>query len=115
MSLRGRSLPEDVKITLAFEADDPYTKFVGHAVCNGYGGRNVATQDGAVEINTFESSAVGCGTEDNRLERDYYDALKDAATYRVRDGRLEIQDKSGEKILVYAADSRRQTLPDSGI
>jgi heat shock protein HslJ len=114
VSARGRGLPEDVEITLTFEPDDPYTKFAGRAVCNGYGGRNVATGKGEVEINVVQSSAVGCGTEGDRLERDYYDALQEAAAYRVRDGRLEIRDQNGEEVLVYAA-AGEEAPPDSGV
>lgn len=112
--LGDREIPDGVEITLKVEDDPPYTKFNGNAVCNIYGGRNVATEDGVVEINTFESSAVGCGIDGNRLERDYYDALRDAAAYRMREGRLKMRDAAGETILVYTEQGREPGLPESG-
>lgn len=110
--LAGHEMP-DGEITLRVEDDPPYTKFDGNAVCNAYGGRNVATEEGVVEIDTFASSAVGCGSDGNRLERAYYDALREAATYRVRDGLLEMESGDGEKVLAYERWDREGTLPDS--
>lgn len=106
VSLRNRALPEDAAITLKIEADDPYTKFVGDAICNGYGARNVATEKGAVEINSIESSAVGCPA----VEETYYESLRDATTYRVSEGRLEMRNTAGQTTLIY----QRGELPDSG-
>lgn len=113
-SLGDREVPDDIEITLEIEDDSPYTKFNGDAVCNIYAGWNVATEDGVVEINTFESTAVGCGTDGNRLERDYYDALRDAAAYRVREGRLEMRNAADGTILVYKEQGQEPGLPESG-
>lgn len=107
VSLRGRALPDGGRITLNIEGDHPYTKFVGDAVCNGYGARNVAIQEGEVEINVVESSAVGCPA----IEQTYYEYLQDAVAYRVREGRLEMRNARGENILVY---ERKRSLPESG-
>jgi heat shock protein HslJ len=106
-------IPYDIEITLNVEDDSPYTKFGGRAACNVYGGRNVATEDGVVEINGVESSAVGCGVGDS-VERVYFDALTNAATYRIEDGSLMLRDRDGETILIYDVRGREDTLPDSG-
>lgn len=106
--LRDRDLPENAEITLKIENDDPYTKFVGDAICNGYGARNVAPERGFVEINTIESSAVSCPGD---TERTYYESLQNAVAYRARKGRLEMQNTAGKTILVY---ERERELPDSG-
>lgn len=112
-SLGSREVPDDTDITLKVADDAPYTKFGGDAVCNSYGGRNVATEDGVMEINAVESTAVGCGAGSS-VERTYFDALQDAATYRVRDDLLEIENAAGETILVFAREGRVRELPDSG-
>lgn len=65
-SLHGRTL-EGPNIILEIVEDQPYTRFSGDAVCNSYSGRNVATDDSAVEINTIESTAVGCPGTSNGL------------------------------------------------
>ncbi len=108
VSLRGRTLSEDAEITLEIKADDPYTVFGGHAICNGYGGRNVATEYGAVEINTLDSTLIGCPGD---TERTYYESLQEAVAYRVRQERLEMRNTAGKTILVY---ERERELPDSG-
>lgn len=110
-SLAGHEIPESAEISLKIENDPPYTRFRGDAVCNSYGGRNVATEDGIVEINAVERTAVGCGAR-NSVESAYFDALTNAATYRVEDGSLELRDRDGETILIY--DRREDTLPKSG-
>lgn len=94
----GRTLPEAVEIALEIENDDPYAKFVGDAICNGYGARNIATEKGVVEINAIESSAVGCPGD---TKRTYYESLQDAIAYRLWEGRLEMRNAAGKTILVY--------------
>lgn len=111
VSLRECGLPDEARITLHTEDDSPYTKFVGDAICNSYGARNVATEKEKVEINAVESSTVGCGENGNRLVRDYYDALREATNYRIQDSRSEIRGSGDETMLAY---ERERSLPDSG-
>ncbi len=106
ISLNGNSLIEDTSITLYFEE-----AFLGGSMtCNGYGGgpdsgKYVATDDGTLTV--FQPLAVTvqlCSSPEGIMEQEaaYIKALQSAATYRVVDDRLKIDNAVEETILIFA-------------
>lgn len=98
VSLYGSGLLDGTIITLNIEDDG----IGGYTGCNYYGGK-VLMKDGVLKEHGVNSAAVGCPEEINQQESVYLRALGDAASYRVQDGRLEIQDAAGETTLVFVA------------
>ena len=104
-SLRGSSLIEDTEITLYFEE----TYLGGRMTCNQYGGgpdsgRYTATEDGALTLPGGLAVTVQlCSEPEGIMEQEatYIETLRDAAAYRIFDGRLEIADARGETVLVF--------------
>jgi heat shock protein HslJ len=106
ISLNGNSLIEDTEITLNFEKE-----FLGGFMgCNGYGGgpdsgRYTATDDGTLTIpHEIAVTLQLCSEPAGIMEQEaaYIEALRNAAAYRVMDGRLEIDNAAGETILLFA-------------
>jgi heat shock protein HslJ len=104
-SLNGSGLIEDTEITLFFKE-----AYLGGAMtCNNYGGgpdsgKYTATDDGRLAIPQLAVTVQLCSEPEGIMEQEaaYIQALHDAATYRVIDGRLEIADASGRTTLVFA-------------
>jgi len=103
-SLRGESLLEGTHITLSFE--DKWLS--GFAGCNAYGGGPdsggyVAADDGTLTLPQLAITVMACPSPEGVMEQEqaYVEALRSAASYRLADGRLEIQDAAGETILVF--------------
>jgi heat shock protein HslJ len=77
--------------------------------CNLYGGgpdsgRYTATDDGALTLPGGLAVTVQlCSEPEGIMEQEatYIKALRDAAAYRIDNGRLEIADASGETTLVF--------------
>jgi heat shock protein HslJ len=104
-SLRGQSPLEGSQITLAFK-DGGLGGFAG---CNAYGGgpdsgRYITAGDGSLTIPEIAITAMACLSPQGIMEQEqaYVEALRRAAIYRLADSRLEIQDASGETILIFA-------------
>jgi heat shock protein HslJ len=106
VSLNGESLLEGTEITLNFEKE-----FLGGFMgCNGYGGgpdsgKYIATDDGTLTIpHQIAVTVQLCSTPEGIMEQEaaYIEALRSAASYRVVDDRLEIDNAAGETILVFA-------------
>jgi heat shock protein HslJ len=104
-SLNGNSLIEGTSITLKF--DQAFLS--GSAGCNGYGGgrdsgRYVATDDGTLTIPQIAVTVQLCLGPEGIMEQEaaYIEALRSAAAYRVIDDRLEVDDATGETVLVFA-------------
>ncbi len=108
VSLSGDRPIEDTSITLYFEE----TFLGGSMTCNGYGGspdtgRCIATYDGTLTLpGPLAVTVQLCATPKGVMEQEaaYVDALLKAARYRVVDDRLEIDDETGETILIFAAE-----------
>ena len=105
-SLNGESLIKGTEINLHFKET-----FLGWSMsCNGYGGgpdsgRYIATDDGTLTIpHQIAVTVQLCSTPKGIMEQEaaYIAALRSAATYRVVDDRLEIDNAAGETILVFA-------------
>ena len=104
ISLNGKSLIEGPRaITLEFAGG----LVSGSAGCNSYHsccpGRYTATDDGSLTISGFAVTLVLCTGIEGLMEQEdaYIEALRNAATYRVIDDRLEIDNAAGETTLVF--------------
>jgi len=106
ISLNGEGLIEGTEITLNFEKE-----FLGGFMgCNRYGGgpdsgKYIATDDGTLTIpHQIAVTVQLCLTPEGVMEQEaaYIEALRSAASYRVVDDRLEIDNAAGETTLVFA-------------
>ena len=104
-SLKDESLIEGTEINLYFEE-----AFLGGSMtCNGYGGgpdsgKYIATDDGTLTLPQPIAVTVQLCSEPKGImeqEAAYMEALRSAATYRVVDDRLEIDNAAGETTLVF--------------
>lgn len=97
-SLNGEPLLEDTNITLEFEDES----LNGYSGCNWYGGPYKATAMtfSVVEIvSTQQACTIPVGAM--RQEGTLYEALGQAATYRVTGDRLEFVDSMGDVTLTF--------------
>lgn len=106
--LNDNRLIEDTGITLCFEE-----AFLGGSMtCNRYGGtpdtgRYTATDDGTLMLPGLLAVTVQLrSTPKGVMEQEaaYVETLREAATYRRVDDRLEIDDVAGETILIFIAE-----------
>jgi heat shock protein HslJ len=97
-SLRGDSLLPGTNITLAFAAGHAS----GFAGCNAYGGPYAADGD-RLAIHEFAITAQGCIEPHGVMDQEsaYMEALQTGASYRLADGRLQIENAAGETVLVF--------------
>jgi len=101
-SLNGNSPVEDSTITLAFHNEDEIS---GNGGCNNYFTRYGASGDGFITISPgIERTKWGCDVPEGVLQQEeaYFEALANAATYRVMNDRLEFDNAAGETILTFA-------------
>ncbi len=88
----------------------------------GYGGCNQFGKDGKffmrsgkLSIKSIVSTAKSCGAEIDEQETDFYRALRNSATYRVHEGRLELDDRNGKSALLFErvddVERRRTSTP----
>jgi heat shock protein HslJ len=105
-SLNGESLIEGTEINLYFKE-----AFLGGSMtCNNYGGgpdsgKYVATDDGTLRLPYPIAVTVQLCSEPKGImeqEAAYIEALRSAASYRVVDDRLEIDNAAGGTTLVFA-------------
>ena len=98
-SLNSGSHVEESRITLTF-AEGMVTGFAG---CNRYGGEYTMADDGTLTIPEIANNEQLCLMPKGVMPQEtaYIEALLDAAAYRVMDDRLEIDDATGETILVF--------------
>lgn len=107
VSLYGDAPLDSTKITLNVDEDG----IGGSTGCNYYGGK-VAMNEGVLKArDSTTSTLVGCKGGVGQQEEVYLRSLGDAASYRVQDGRLEIQDAAGETTLVFAEKKQRDVHP----
>ena len=100
--------PDGTNITLNVDERD----VGGFAGCNSYGIRGVTMNEGALKVRGgVRNTAVGCPGGVGQQEETYFAALADVASYRVQDGRLEIQNALGETTLVFAEREQRYMNP----
>ena len=106
ISLNGNSLIENTEITLIFDKEF----LVGFMGCNGYGGghdsgRYISTDDGNLTIPQEMAVMAQLYSEpEGIMEQDaaYIEALRSTASYRVENDHLEVDNATGETILVFA-------------
>jgi heat shock protein HslJ len=105
-SLNGESLIEGTEINLYFKE-----AFLGGSMtCNNYGGgpdsgKYVATDDGTLRLpHPIAVTVQLCSEPKGVMEQEatYIETLRRAASYRVVDDRLEIDNAAGETTLVFA-------------
>ena len=101
-SLNGNSPVEGSTITLAFHNEDEIS---GNGGCNNYFTRYGDSGDGFITISQgIERTKWGCDVPEGVLQQEdaYFEALANAATYRVMNDRLEFDNAAGETILAFA-------------
>ena len=92
----GSSLLDGTNVTLDVKGDG----IGGFSGCNSYGGK-ATMNEGAFQVREVSSTARGCAKPINRQEGAYRRALSKSTSYRVQNGRLEMQDAADETTLVY--------------
>ena len=102
-SLRGQPPLPGTHVNLEFGKQS----FGGFTGCNDYGGgpdsgKYAATDAGVLQLFEFAVTAVGCPGDILAQEKAYLEALASAASYRLSNRRLEIQNAARETILIYA-------------
>jgi len=99
-SLNGSSLLEGSNITLNFAGGE----VGGFAGCNAYGGEYTAADEGTLTIGETMITCQLCPSPEGVMQQEdaYTEALRNAAAYRLLDGRLEITNAAGETTLVFA-------------
>ena len=110
-SLTGGGLVADSRITLNLGGE----RFEGFAGCNNYGGEYKAADGGMLHTSEIFVTAMACPSPEDIMEQEtaYIQALCSSVTYRLRDGRLEIADASGETILVFDRKDEFATDPSA--
>ncbi|MCK4472442.1 MAG: META domain-containing protein, partial [Anaerolineae bacterium] len=101
-SLNGNSPVEGSTITLAFHNEDEIS---GNGGCNNYFTLYGDSGDGFITISQgIERTKWGCDVPEGVLQQEeaYFEALANAATYRVMNDRLEFDTAAGETILTFA-------------
>ncbi|MGA9348390.1 MAG: META domain-containing protein [Anaerolineae bacterium] len=104
-SLQGQPLLPDTTISLEF-GEAWYSGYTG---CNYYGGgpdsgKYTATDEGTLKIIGMAVTVQLCPTPAGVMEQEqaYIAAFASAAAYRLSEDRLELQDATGETVLIYA-------------
>jgi heat shock protein HslJ len=105
ISLNGKGLIEGTAITLDFSE----TYLGGKMGCNGYGGspdrgKYTIKGDGRFQLgNPFAVTVQLCTEPEGIMEQEaaYIEALMTASRYQVVDNQLEIENESGEMILIF--------------
>ena len=98
--LGGRGLIEGTRITLSFRNGG----LAGNAGCNFYRAATVKLGEETLETSTISATEMACGKTEGGVmaqEQRYLRALGEAASYRLVEERLEIQNGAGEKPLVF--------------
>ena len=98
LTLNGASLLPDSTINATFEDG----QVSGHSGCNSYGGPYTSTGS-RLHFGMVAMTMMACLDEDVMAqEQAYAEALSNVAKFRLDGDRLELLDKSGAAILVYA-------------
>jgi heat shock protein HslJ len=100
VEINGREPLQGTEITLIFEE----TRAGGNSSCNSYGGEYKSEPDGKVQFGEIEQTLMFCMEPEGVMdqETEYSKLLLEAASYRIANEQLEIQDQSGQTILKYA-------------
>lgn len=70
----------------------------GHAGCNWYGG-DYELKGNNISITELRNTEMWCGEQINKLEQEYFTALRDAESYEIEGGKLRIN--CGNRLLVF--------------
>jgi heat shock protein HslJ len=99
VELNGSEPLQGTDITLIFEDNNAG----GSSGCNSYGGEYKSEPDGKLQFGEIAQTLMFCMEPEGVMdqEAEYSSLLQQAASYRIADDRLEIQDQSGETILKY--------------
>ncbi|HVE80061.1 MAG TPA: META domain-containing protein [Gemmatimonadaceae bacterium] len=107
-SLGGRPRLDGSNVTLTFAGETAG----GYGGCNWYGGRYTVS-GASVQIGEIESTARACGSPPGvgQQEERFYRTLRQVASYRVIDGRLEMLSRTSEVLLVLTPRARAAMDP----
>ena len=99
VELNGRAPIEGTEISLNFEKE----RGGGNSGCNSYGGAYTSGAEGKLEFGEIEQTLMFCMEPEGVMdqETEYAHLLLQAASYRMADERLEIQDGGGVTILKF--------------
>ena len=99
-SLNGDAVLPGTTITLEFSGD----QVSGSAGCNHYGGGYRARED-SLSVSDLFWTEMGCLEPEGIMEQEqaYLATLGAAAKYQITDGKLEIRDETGARVLVFVA------------
>lgn len=90
-SLAGKEPLKDVEVTLNFSKDS----IGGNDGCNTYGGSYQSSKDTITFGNDIFSTMMYCTDEIATQYNLFYDALKQAGSYKITDGNLSLIDAEG--------------------
>ncbi|MGH2543430.1 MAG: META domain-containing protein, partial [Ardenticatenaceae bacterium] len=112
VSLNGEPPIGDKPLTVAFESEGTV---VGEAGCNQFGGSY--TLDGnRLVVGRLVATRMACSEPQGVMQQEgaYLDALENAATYQMTNGRLELLDAAGETTLVFeSSEGASPATPES--
>lgn len=91
-----RDTPADAEVTLAFQGG----RAGGKSACNRYSSP-VTIGDDTLTFGQTVSTRMACSPPLMEIEERFQRALESVATWRIADGTLELQDSSGETLLVF--------------
>ena len=98
-ALGGRRPVKGAAITLRFEGRGSVS---GRGGCNSYFGKYTARDDGAISVRGVGSTEMACnGRGVVTQESTYFQTLAKAATYRIKENRLELAGGAGDTILAF--------------
>lgn len=91
-SLAGQPPLKDVEVTLSFSKD----AFGGNDGCNAFGGGSYEVKEESISFgNDYIATMMYCTDEIAAQYNIFYDALKQAASYKVTDASLALMDANG--------------------
>lgn len=97
-SLAGKQPLKDVEVTLIFSKDT----IGGNDGCNTYGGSYKSSKDTITFGNDIFSTMMYCTDEIAAQYNFFYDALKQAATYKITDSSFSLLDAKGSILAEFA-------------
>ena len=109
--LHDREPLDGTSVTLEVDREGDRVIVGGSATCNLYGSDDATMRDGVLRTSGSDSTTMGCPRDELRQETAYLNALDDAATYRLRDGVLQVQNFEGTTTLVYEQESLSRSDP----
>jgi heat shock protein HslJ len=99
VQINGQPPLAGTQVTLIFEE----ANLGGNTGCNHFGGDYTSSPDGKLSIGTLVQTEMYCMEPEGVMAQEvmYQERLRQASSYQVVDGQLEILNSQGETILVF--------------